>query len=569
MKDLKSGRSKTTLRLCACAFAASTLLAACGGGGGGGNVATLPPVTDTPPASPADFSISLSEQRLVLLQGASSTVKATLTRRAGFDGAVQVNLSNLPAGVTATAATIAAGSNEATLTVTALTSAAHSLPTTGQAQGSSGASTAKADLTVTVRGLPGAVDTSFTGAENKLGKQITPMGSTDAYATHLAVQADGKVITVGYATTQFGQDFSITRHSRDGTLDASFGNGGKLTTAIGSGVASDQAHAVLVQPDGKILVAGSTDAGGGAGLEFALVRYNTDGTLDSGFGSAGKLVLPMGGDVDVARSLLLQADGKIVVGGDSNVNAALSGVDFALARLLPNGQLDTSFGSNGRVITAIKSQTGRDSLHQLLVQTIAGETRLVAVGGEGDFIAARYQVNGQLDTSFGNSGKISGLFNANIGAARAAVALDGGRLVIAGHINHDVAIVRLNANGTLDSSFGNAGRVLTAVSTSNWDEATALVRQADGKLVVGGWVYEGNSSSGDFLTLRYNDNGQLDTSFAQAGMALVAMAPTGRNDAGRALVLQADERVPAVRVLQAGEANVGGTHGFALLRYWL
>lgn len=555
----------------ATALATLGLLAACGGGDGESPPPSPPPppppapVPPPPPPPAASFSIALAQTKVLLQQGENATVQATVTRENGFSGAIDLSLVELPAGVSAQGASVPANSNQATLTLSAQATAPHSLPTSSQARGASGTTQASTGLTVTVRGPAGSVDTSFATA----GKQLSAMGGTDAYATALAVQSDGKAIVVGHATQQAGADFALLRLERDGSLDASFGNGGKLLTPVGAGAASDQAHAVFVQPDGKILVAGSSDSGGNAGLDFAILRYKADGTLDPEFGNGGKVVIAMGGDVDVARALLLQADGKILVAGDSNANGPTSGTDFALARLLANGQLDTSFGNGGKVLTALKSATGRDSVTALVMQNVDGDPRLVAIGGDGDFLAARYQLNGQLDGGFGINGKVVGLFNASIGSANAVVPLGDGRLVLAGHINHDVALVRLSVDGQLDASFGTGGKVITAVSTDNWDQATSLVRQTDGKLLVGGWVNEGAGSAGDMLLLRYSASGQLDAGFGTAGISRAPMAATGRHDAGRALVLQADDRVPTTRVLQAGEAVFNGANGFAIQRFWL
>jgi uncharacterized delta-60 repeat protein len=507
--------------------------------------------------------LTLSTDKALVIQGRSVDVTATVQRTNGFAGAVQVALQGLPDGVSAPPVTIPADATSAVVTLHADIAAPHSLPTAATATGTSGNATVTRPLTVTAGGLPGAVDTSFNG-----GTQRVPVSEGESYATAMAVQADGKVVTVGMTSTiAGGTDIAVVRHLRDGTLDAGFGNGGKVVTSVGPGRASDEAYAVAVQPDGRIVVAGATD-NGASKLDFALVRYLPDGALDTGFGSGGKVVTTFGADTDRAYALVLQADGKIVVGGDTYSGAA-TGVDFALARYNADGTLDGGFGNGGTVVSAIRQHAARESVYALALQPVAGETRIVAVGGEGDFVAARYTASGQLDTSFGHGGALAGIFgNASIGAARAVVAVPGEQLVLAGHVGHDFSLVRLNADGTLDAGFGTGGKVTTAVSTTNWDEATALVRQADGKLVAGGWVYEGNSSSGNFAVVRYEADGTLDATFGNGGQAIAPAAAATRSDSGRALALQVDERISTVRVLQAGEASEGGFR-FALQRYWL
>jgi uncharacterized delta-60 repeat protein len=549
-------------------FAAAAALAACGGGSdpmpapAPGQPAPAPQEPAPPPPAQADFTLTLSVDKLLVIQGRTATVTATVTRRAGFDGAVNVTLANLPAGVSAQPVIIASGATSAPVTLAAQADAAHSLPTAASVSGASGNATATRPLAVTVGGAPGVVDTSFNG-----GAQLTSVAEGEDYAFAMAVQPDGKVITVGRTSTNAGgTDIAITRHHRDGTLDDSFGTGGKVVTAIAPGRGADEARAVLVEPDGKIVIAGYTDATG-TDKDFLVARYNTDGTLDAGFGSGGKTITPIGDGTDMAYTLARQPDGKLVAGGTAAFSQS-TGLDFALVRYNIDGSLDNGFGTGGKVTTAINSFGASELIYSIVLQPIGGETRIVAVGGEGTFIAARYTANGMLDASFGEGGKVRALFQSTIGAAQSVTLAADNRIVIAGHIGHEFSLVQLNTDGTLDGGFGTGGRVVTPVSATNWDEATAVVRQADGKLLVGGWVYDGVSSNGNFAVLRYNADGTADHTFGTAGRTITGVAPGGRSDSGRALSLQVDDRVPTVRLLQAGEAS-DGTYKFGLVRYWL
>lgn len=542
---------RTTL---AAAGAGITLLAACGSG-------EDPPAgpatgSGTPPAT-TRFTLTLSTPRLPIQQGTSATVDATVTRAAGFDGAVNIAVSGLPAGVTAAPATIASNATTTTLTLVAQDIAAHSLPTTATVQGSSGAETAQQPLTVTVRGPAGALDTSFASA----GIANTAIGLGEDYAEAMAVQADGRIVVVGSTATTTGTDIAVVRYLRDGTLDTGFGNGGKVVTAVGSG--SDEAYAVALQTDGKILVAGSSAQGTG-GIHFALLRYNANGSLDTGFGTGGKVVTAFGNGTDRAHALIVQGDGKIVVGGQSLQTD--SGVDYALARYLTDGSLDTSFGSGGKVTTALKSGNGGDSIYALALHTIAGVEHIVAVGGDGDFTAARYTPAGALDPSFGTGGKVTDMFTSVIGGARGVLVTPDNQLVLAGGIGNHHALVRLSENGVLDSGFGVGGRVMTTVSTTSWDGAQGVVRQADGKLVTGGWMNP-VGSSGNFALLRYSADGVLDAGFGDNGIVITPVAPGTKSDAARAVALQVDDRVPTTRLLLAGSAN-DANNNFAVTRYW-
>jgi len=543
------------------ALALLTALAACGGGGsstpaaGAGN----PDPTGNPPP-PASFTIALSTQKAVIFQGATATLDATVTRDAGFDGAIDVAVSGLPAGVSAAAVNIAKGATTAHITLQADAAAPHSLPTDAAVRGVSGSVSAQQPVTVTVRGLAGALDTSF--ASN--GKAITDFGSDD-YAEAMAVQPDGKLIVVGHANMggTTGTDFVLVRYLRDGAIDPSFGTAGKVSTDIDGG--SDQAFAVALQADGKIVVAGSHDLSP-KGKSFAVVRYNADGSLDTAFGNGGKVVTSFGSQSDTAYAVVVQPDGKIVAGG--HANTATRGVDFALARYETTGALDASFGNNGQVVTPVRALDSRDSIYALALQTTGGEVKIVAVGGEGDFIITRYNANGSVDAGFWIGQQPDGVFGSVIGAARAVTVTPDNKIVVAGHIGHDFALLQLTEDGIADTSFGGGmGRVITPVSATNWDEAHAVVRQADGKLVVGGWVYAGGSSAGDFALARYNIDGTLDAGFGNSGITVTAVAPGLKADEGRALVLQADERVPTVRSVLAGSANDVNSD-IAVTRYW-
>lgn len=515
------------------------------------------------PVAPG-FRVTPASDKAVVVQGGSVQLRVTVERLNGYNGAVQLSLAGLPAGVTAASALVAPGATTAELTLSAEPAAPHSLPT-GARLSASGAFgermvVVNEALTVTVRGLPGAVDTSFGG-----GWQITQVANSEDYAHAVAVQADGKLLTAGTTAISTGTVVALTRHLRDGGLDPSFGNGGKVITQVGA--RGDSARAIAVQADGRIVVAGWTDQTG-IDADFMVLRFLPDGRLDPDFADGGRFVLPIGNGTDRAFAVAIQNDGKIVVGGTTLSGTSTTGQDFALIRLTPQGTLDAGFGQGGQVVTAMQSHSGSDIVYALALPVIGGEQRILAVGGEGELIAARYTANGTLDASFGSGGKVVGLFGRNIGAARAVALLPGGGMLLAGGIYNDFAAAQLTPAGTLDASFGQGGLVTVPVSASNWDNATAVVRQADGKLLLGGWAYSGNSSSADFVALRLLPGGALDTSFGNAGIAIHPVAAGTRSDSARGLVLQLDDRVPTARAILGGEASASN-YDFALLRLWL
>jgi uncharacterized delta-60 repeat protein len=517
--------------------------------------------TPTPTPTPG-FSLALSMDKAPILQGASVPVTATVSREADFVGPVDLSFAGLPAGVTATAGSIASGATTSTILLTAAATAPHSLPTTVTVTGTSGDRTASRTLAVTVRGQPGSVDTSF-GSSN--GPVETALGTGEDSAEALAVQSDGKIIVAGRTVTTQGTTFGLVRYDRDGSLDTAFGTGGKATTQMGT--LNSAIYALALQSDGKILAAGAADFGATAsGLDFAVARYNPDGSLDATFGTGGKVTTDFGlSKADSAYAILLQADGKILVGGETD--QVTTGLDFALARYNQDGSLDATFGTGGKVTTAIKSAAGRDVIFSLGEQRVGDQVRIVAAGGDGDFILARYTSAGTLDTSFGTAGKIDRVFTSSIGSARGLAVTADAKLVVVGHNNHDFSLVRLTDTGTLDTGFGAAGKVVTQVSTTNWDEAQAVALQPDGKIVVGGWVYTGGSSAGDFAVVRYDSAGALDPSFGAGGKVTTAVASGTKDDTAHAVALQTDDRVPVVRILLAGSANESN-HDFAVVRYW-
>src|SRR6185295_3344879 len=248
----------------------------------------------------------------------------------------------------------------------------------------------------------GSLDTSFSGD----GRQTTPFGPFDDQAFGVALQSDGKSVAVG----EVGGDFGLARHNPDGSLDASFSGDGRQTTDFGG---FDRATGVAVQGDGKIVAAGFA-----AGDDFALARYNPNGTLDTSFSGDGKQTTDFGG-VDFAAGVALQGDGKIVAVGQGT-----AGGDFALARYNPNGSLDASFSGDGRQTTDFGNCDFAAGV------ALQGDGKLVAVGqgtAGGDFALARYNPNGSLDTSFSGDGRQTTdfVFGATDGARGVALQGDG------------------------------------------------------------------------------------------------------------------------------------------------
>ncbi|CAM8619322.1 Delta-60 repeat [Oxalobacteraceae bacterium] len=374
-----------------------------------------------------------------------------------------------------------------------------------------------------------------------------------AYAAEIL--DDRRILLAGYTSSL---DFGLVRLTADGLIDNQFGTNGRSTTSFGSG--QDIGRSLAVQPDGKILVAGYTDKGNG-NYDFAVARYNPSGSLDTTFGSAGKVTTPIGDPTlagDYAYKIGLQADGKIVVSGSSHLSVSPdSYYDFAVVRYLQNGSVDTTFGTNGTATVAVGT-AGDFGVCQFVQpddKILIGGWSESFIGGRSviGFSLARFLPNGVLDNSFGNSGKV---FTEGVGGARDLLMQPDGKLLMAGSTNStNISVVRYNQDGSLDASFGANG--IASIPISGSDAAgsyEAMALQPDGKILVGGWGgYVATSSADadiDFKLMRFNSNGTLDTSFGSNG--LLALDFAGQRDYLFDMKLRDDGVIVAAGFTEAG-----------------
>jgi uncharacterized delta-60 repeat protein len=378
------------------------------------------------------------------------------------------------------------------------------------------------------------------------GIVITSLSTSDDQANSMAIQKDGKILVAGYSNTSF----AIVRYMPDGLLDQAFGNRGVVVASIRSG--DDNSSALAVQPDGKIIVAGSSFSG--TSNDFALVRCNVDGTLDSAFGKAGIVITSIRKGNDNASAIVIQPDGKIIVAGSSNSG---SDDDFALVRYNSNGTVDPSFGENGVVITAL--QSGNDRAQAAAIG--AGGKIIVAGYSNTDIAVVRYNPNGALDPSFGRGGMVINSLRSGEDQASAVCIQPDGKIVIAGSsdngANFDFAMVRYDTSGNRDPGFGNDGVVITAVRQGD-DKAFAICIQADNKLVAAGSSNDGLYN--DFALIRYNVNGTPDKTFGKNGIVITSIR--SGDDHATAAAIQKDGKI-----LAAGNSDNGSSNDFAVIRY--
>ena len=395
----------------------------------------------------------------------------------------------------------------------------------------------------------GDLDTSF----DTDGIQTTSIGSVQDIAYSVAIQSDGKIVAAGYSHNGSNNDFAVVRYSTDGSLDTTFGTAGKVITAIGSG--TDVANYVVVQSDGKIVAAGYSH--NGSNVDFAVVRYSTDGSLDTSFGTGGKVTTAVGSSNDTGRSVVMQSDGKIIVVGSSENS---TDTDFAVVRYNTNGSLDTTFSSDGKVTTAIGS--GNDGANSVVLQS---DGKIVVAGVSFEtfevFAVVRYTSTGSEDATFSGDGKVTTAVGSSQDQARSVVLQSDGKIVAAGFSdngsNYDFAVVRYNADGSLDTTFSGDGIVTTAVGLA-LDTANSVVMQSDGKIVAAGYSY--NGSNDDFAVVRYNTGGSLDTTFS--GDGIVTTAVGAGSDYGYSVAMQGDGKIVA-----AGYSYSGTKYDFAVVRY--
>ena len=396
----------------------------------------------------------------------------------------------------------------------------------------------------------GDLDPSF-GAG---GIVITTLTSGEDRAQAAALQPDGKIVAVGgYFPTSNTSDFAVVRYLPSGLLDPSFGTGGFVHTDIPF---SGEAASVVIQPDGKIVALGSTYDG--VQYDMVMVRYDTFGALDPTFGSGGIVVSNLGPGAGFAWKLLRQPDGKLITTGEYRPTNG-SSQDWALARFNDDGTPDTSFGMGGEVFTDLG--TGYDPGKSAVLQP---DGRIVMLGGRLFTLAlARYETDGTLDATFGTGGI---LVTPVTGTYPAAVALQpDGKIVAAGEAStggdYFFAVLRANANGTMDSSFGTSGVVNTDVGPAN-DYAFDVAIAPTGKILVTGQIETGAFFTSDFGVVRYLSDGTLDAGFGTGG---ITRTPFGflSYASPNEMLLQADGRIVLV-----GSKTSFGPRDFALTRYF-
>jgi uncharacterized delta-60 repeat protein len=405
----------------------------------------------------------------------------------------------------------------------------------------------------------GTLDTSF----DSDGIVTTGEFAGNSKLSAFAVQPDGKIVAAGYSSVStypsYTFDFAVVRYNANGTLDTSFDGDGKVTTMVGK-YRFSRAYSVATQSDGKIVVAGTANNGDGTGNGFAVVRYNQDGSLDSSFDGDGKIIVPSG----VADSVLIQPDGKIVAAGTASGRTT---DNQTIIRFNSDGSLDNTFGNNGVLIETdwkIKDIVSLAIQSDGKLVTLGTSYTNVSIGISNiGFAIARYNSNGTTDNTFGFQGKVITSFESSGQVTSLKIQPDG-KIIAGGTSNYEATdadtientkpvfiIFRYNADGSLDNTFDYDGKVITQFD--GWAYAKSLAIQSDGKIVAAGYLSKYNNL---IAVARYNPNGSLDSTFDSDGKLTTAF--TRNNAAASAISIQPN-----------GKIIVGGTIGdtFGLVRY--
>jgi uncharacterized delta-60 repeat protein len=349
--------------------------------------------------------------------------------------------------------------------------------------------------------LPTGLDTAFGSS----GRVTTP-GNGDGNA--VLIQPDGHIITVGprEVGVNFHFQFGATRHDAAGNLDATFGTGGVVTTSLGGN--DDKAFDAALTSDGGFVAVGQADPNGLANTDFGLVRYTADGQPDPRFGTGGKLSSDLTGRDDVANAVAVQPDGKIIAAGLAASTPA--NFDFALARYNPDGTLDHSFGGGDGIVTTDLGTFG-DGITDIALQP---DGKIVAVGAtDQDAALARYLPDGTLDPTFGSGGTVVGGIGTNE-VRGIAIAPDGTILVAGsrgGPKGLDVIVASYSPNGSLNTGFGQGG-VAQADLSGGTDLGDDLVVKSNGDIVLVGSASSNTVS--DRALVRFKADGTLDTLLA-------------------------------------------------------
>jgi uncharacterized delta-60 repeat protein len=373
-----------------------------------------------------------------------------------------------------------------------------------------------------------------------------------AVAKQVKFQSDGKMVVVG-ALFDTEESFFLARYNNDGSLDTSFSDDGVVTAVLLFGPTYVQGNSLAFQSDGKILVGGTRRPDRFSGSnDFFLSRINSDGTFDQTFINGGFTSTAVGIGNDVATSVAAQPDGKILVGG------VAQSLGYSVVRFNSDGFIDTTFDGDGKASFGFANVSGSTNVifSSMLLQS---NGKIIFTGSTADLTAIRINANGTIDSSFGVNGAASAI---NAGVGRAAVLQPDGKIIVVGAFGNpqtNPIAARYNSDGTLDTSFGTNG-VAVIPSGANGIVPNSVTLQSDGKIVIGGEAIDTTGNSSDFAVIRLLPNGSAESSLW--GNNGIVTTNLGNDDRAYSVAIQPDGKVIAV-----GGSGLNGAGAVSLVRY--
>lgn len=407
------------------------------------------------------------------------------------------------------------------------------------------------------------LDNSF----NSNGKNITSFGNGKDYAEDIAIQtSNGKIIVAGASHNGTNYDFAVARYNADGTLDNTFGQAGKVTTEIGTG--NDYVYAIALQLDNKIVVCGYTITSQQS--DFAIARYNTDGSLDNTFGNNGVVVIDIDGLDDAANSLVIRPNGKIAVTGRSNDGSYDL---FATVQLTDDGSIDNTFGINGVSkirITPNKYCRAYASVLQPDGKIVIGGNTWVTTTTR--FAICRIKENGTLDSSFATNGTLQTNYH-NSTITSLALQPDGqviaaGIAGVSGSNSTRIAMAKYTSDGVHQSGFNNATTQYLQFGGNSSDAAYDIALKSNGDIVLACSTYDDYQSIGErsYFLLAYFDS----VGYLRSTSSSVSTMTPGANasDEAYAIAVQPDSKIVLAGTTKAyNSLTASTTYQFAVARY--
>jgi uncharacterized delta-60 repeat protein len=488
-------------------------------------------------ATPDDFSVALDQTNVFIRRGETKMVTVTVTRTAGASE-LAVTVDGLPAGVTADPLSIA-GTDPGTLALHAADTAAEGdVMLTVHASAGDVSRDAPA-LRLLVGGASGSLDESFGGN----GKFIANVPGMVVVGRALVLSGGGVVVTG--STTQQQVTVKLTS---GGTLDASFGGGGLISTGSG---AFSEGIAIATTPDDKIVIAGiGNGTADFSDTDFGAFRYSSGGVLDTTFGASGVATFSPGNGVAEAHSVAVASDGSLFISGTLFASPLVSKV----VKLTNAGAVDPAFAAPNETNIIVQASV------------LQPDGKLVVAGSDNtNFWIARYTATGAHDAGFGTGGIVTTSFSPDTAGIFGLVPVAGGKLVAAGVTNGTtphIVVARYNANGSLDLSFGVGGMIATTIAFSTFSPNAALIDDQNRLVMVG-------VTSSKPSIARVLPDGTADVAFGTNGIAAVdfGIAGTTVHTGGFGVIVDPDGRILFTGEVGPAAAPPNGEHMIAA-RLW-